>query len=75
MIPVDQTDEACRSNAIRDFGGVQSMSMVTTQPKLITNSKAVMVSEGTRVCLTYLVFGNRASRKSARGWKSVWPVW
>ena len=32
MMPADQTDAACRSNVGRDLGGVQSMSMVTTQP-------------------------------------------
>ena len=31
MMPADQTDEAGRSNVGRDFGDVQSMSMVTTQ--------------------------------------------
>ena len=74
MTPVDQTDEACRSNAVRDLGGVQSISMVTTQPKLIANGRAVKVSEGTRVRLTYSVFRNQASRKNARGLKSVWPI-
>ena len=75
MIPVDQTNKACRSNAVRDLGGVQSISMITTQPKLIANGRAVKVSEDTRVCLTYLVFCNRASHKSVKGWKSVWSVW
>ena len=67
MMPVDQTNESCKSNAIRDLGGIQSISMVTNQFKLIANSKAVKMSEGTGVCLTYLVFRNQANRKSARG--------
>ena len=46
---------------------VQSISMVTTQPKLIANGRAVKVLEGTRVHLTYLVFYNQASRKSIKG--------
>ena len=41
MKPSNQTNEACRSNVGRDFGGVQSMFMVITQPKLITNSRDV----------------------------------
>ena len=32
IMPADQTDKACRSNISQDLGGVQSMSMVTTQP-------------------------------------------
>ena len=32
MMPADQTDEAGRSNVGQNFGGVQSMSIVTTQP-------------------------------------------
>ena len=32
MMPANQTDVACRSNVGQDLGGVQSMSMVTTQP-------------------------------------------
>ena len=56
MIPTDQTNEACRSNAIQNLDGVQSISIITTQPKLIANDKAIKVLEGTRVYLTYLVF-------------------
>ena len=41
MMPADQTDKACRSNVGRDLGGVHSMSMVTTQPKLIANGRVV----------------------------------
>ena len=40
-MPADQIDKACWSNAVWDLGGVQSMSMVTTQPKLIANGKAI----------------------------------
>ena len=75
MIFLDQTDKVYRSNAVQNLGGIQSMSMVTTQPKLIANGRAVKLSEGTRIRLTYLVFCNRANRKSIREWKSVWPVW
>ena len=42
------------------------MSMVTIQPKLIANSRAVKVIEVMKVRLTYLVFRNQASRKNAR---------
>ena len=38
-MPADQIDKVYRSNAIRDLGSVKSM--VTTQSKLIANSKAV----------------------------------
>ena len=58
MIPVDQTNEAYRSNAVQDFGNIQFMFMVITQPKLIVNGRAVKVSEGIKVHMTYLVFRN-----------------
>ena len=32
MMSVDQTNKVCRSIVSRDLSGVQSMSMVTTQP-------------------------------------------
>ena len=35
MIFADQNNEAYRTNVGRDFGGVQSISMVITQPLLI----------------------------------------
>ena len=40
-------------------------TFVTTQPKLITNGRAVKCQK-VEVCLTYSVFRNRASCKSAR---------
>ena len=40
-------------------------TLVTTQPKLIANSRAVKC-QSVEVYLTYLVFCNRASRKCAR---------
>ena len=49
MIPVDQTNKAYRLNVGRDLGGVQSMSMVITQP-FVDYKKAVECQ------LTYLVF-------------------
>ena len=36
-MPVDKTDKACRSNVGQDLDGVQTMSMVITQP--FTNCK------------------------------------
>ena len=47
-----------------------SETLLTTQPKLIVNGRAVKCQR-VEVCLTYLVFCNQASRKSARGWKSL----
>ena len=41
MTPINQTNKACKSNAVQDLGGVQSMSMVITQPKLIANGRVV----------------------------------
>ena len=41
-------------------------TLVTTQPKLIANGRAVKCQR-VEVRLTYLVFCNQASRKSARG--------
>ena len=35
MKPADQIDKACRLNIGQNFGGIQFMSIVTTQPKLI----------------------------------------
>ena len=40
-MPADQTNIACRSNAVQDLGSVQLISMVNTKPKLIANSRAV----------------------------------
>ena len=37
----DQTHKAFRLNVGQELGSVQSMSMVTTQLKLIANSKTV----------------------------------
>ena len=41
MMLIDQTDKAYRSNVVRDLGGIQFMSIVTTQLKLITNVRVV----------------------------------
>ena len=41
MMSADQTDKACKSNVVRNLGRTQSMSMVNTQPKLITNGRAI----------------------------------
>ena len=65
MISVDQTDETDKSNIVGDLGDVQSMSIVTTQPKLITNGRSVNCQK-VEVCLTYLMFCNLVSHKSAR---------
>ena len=40
-MPVDQTNKASRFNVVQDLGDVQSMSIVTTQFKLIANSRAI----------------------------------
>ena len=49
MMLANQIDEVCRSNVGRDFGVVQSMFMVITQP--FANCKRVV-----KCHLTYLVF-------------------
>ena len=62
MMLVDQTNEACRSNVGRDLGGVQSMSMVTTQP-FAGCERAVECH------LTYLVFCIVKEPSSV-----IWPI-
>lgn len=39
--PIDEIDEACKSNVGQELNSVYSISMVITQPKLIANSRAV----------------------------------
>ena len=60
MMPVDQTDEACRSNIGRGLGGIQSISMVTTQP--FANCERAVECQ-----LTYSVFYITSKPSSARG--------
>ena len=50
-----------------------SETLVTTQPKLIANGKAIKCQR-VEIRLTYLVFCNWASHKSVREWKFVWFI-
>ena len=63
LMSVDQTDMACRSNVGQDFGGIQSMSMVTTQ-SFADCERAVECH------LTYLVFCIAKESSSV-----IWPNW
>ena len=56
----DQTNKSCRSNIGQDLGGMQSMSMVTTQP-FVDCKRAVECQ------LTYSVFCIASKPLSARG--------
>ena len=91
IMPVDKTDKVCRSNAVWDFGGVQSM--VTTQLKLIANGKAVKCQKIEEFIWYIRCFAieqvvkvpekahlacsiaRLASCKTVLGWKLVRPVW
>ena len=60
MMPADQTNETCRSYVGQNLGGVQSMSMVTTQS--FANCERAVECQ-----LTYLVFCIVSKPSSARG--------
>ena len=60
MMPTDQTDKAYRSHIGRDLGGMQSMSIITTQP--FADCKRVVKCQ-----LTYSVFCIASKPSSARG--------
>ena len=60
MMLADHRNKACRSNVSRNLGGVQSMSMVTTQP-FADCERAVECH------LTYSVFRIVSKPSSARG--------
>ena len=62
IMPINQTDAACWSNVGRNLGGVQSMSMVTTQP-FADCEKAVECH------LTYSVFCIAKKPSSV-----IWPI-
>ena len=59
MMPVDQTDKACRSNLGQNLGGMESMSMITTQP--VADCKRAVEYQ-----LTYLMFCIISKLSSAR---------
>ena len=62
MMSIDQINEACRSNVGQDLDGVQSMSMVTTQP-FVDCERAVECH------LIYLVFRIVKEPSSV-----IWPI-
>lgn len=46
----------CKSNYSQNLNSIYSLSIIPTEPKLITNSKVVKVSESKKVHLIYLIF-------------------
>ena len=78
MMPADQTDEACKSNINRDLGGVQFMSMFTTQAFAdcrravechLTYLVFCIAKEPSSVYWPIRCFALRASRQAPKGRK------